>query len=212
MKTQKPVAGISYNTPEFLKQLIQSWYENGIISFGAFIQHKGESIGGDLDKDHIHVFLEPAQQVQTLLLEHESYEIPENSIKPLKVLGLSSSKFDDWCLYTLHDPQYCVEKGLEKQYHYSLEEYWCTDDDTFNYKVSMIAETRKAGMLEARIVQMINNGMNWEQILRSGLIPIRFIYPAKIVYDSLYRPPCERFCSGFEPVSTDDINPHDNDE
>ena len=183
MNTSKPIAGVSYNSKEFLLGKLKDWRDSGLIEWGAFIYHKKE---GEEKKDHHHIFIVPARRLQTIKLEDDSQEPdPAHPDKPLKIVGLSSSKFTDWFLYSLHDKAYLLEKGLERSYHYSLEDFITTDVDRFNIMIAEIGEERQ-GRIEYRIIQMINNGMSWPEMISSGLIPIRYIYPAKIIYDSLH--------------------------
>ena len=181
MNTSKSIAGISYNTEEFLKGTLEDWKREGIIEFAMFIHHKAEA---DEKKDHFHVYIIPAKRLQTVDLELKSQEFdPMHPDKPLKLLGLTPSKESDWLLYALHDPTYLIEKGLEKAYHYSLEDFKSTDLDLFDIIVSRIGETRN-GKIENRVIQMIRNGMTWNEMLTSGLIPMRYVYSAKIIFDS----------------------------
>ena len=182
MNTSKAIAGISYNSPAFLQGKIEEWKSSGLIEFGAFIYHKAEE--GE-KKDHFHVYLLPAKRLQTVDLENDSFEFDKkHPDKPFKIVGLSPSKEADWILYVLHDIEFLREKGLERKYHYSLEDFITTDQDLFDIMVSRIADNRK-GKIEYRVVQMIKSGMTWEQMVSSGLIPMRYIYSAKIMYDSI---------------------------
>ena len=182
MNTSKSIAGISYNSPGFLQGKMEQWKNAGLIEFGAFIYHQAEE--GE-KKDHFHIYLLPAKRLQTVDLENDSFEFDRlHPDKPLKIVGLTPSKEADWILYTLHDEVYLQEKGLQRKFHYSLEDYVTTDQDLFDIMVSRISDERK-GKIEYRIIQMINNGMNWEQMLHSGLIPMRYVYSAKIMYDTL---------------------------
>lgn len=184
MNTSKAIAGVSYNSADFLAVKLHEWLNAGLIEFGTFIKHKAEA---DEKKDHIHVFLLPARRIQTLDFENDSKEYDENNPgKPLKVLGLSPSKFSDWLLYSLHDKAYLLEKGLSRQYAYSLEDFYSTDLDRFDIMISQISDDKNS-KIEHRLLQMINNQMSWQEILSSGLIPMRYVYSAKIVYDSLTR-------------------------
>ena len=182
MNTSKAIAGISYNTPSFLQGKLEEWKSSGLIEFGAFIYHLAEE--GE-KKDHLHVFVLPAKRLQTLDLENDSFEFDRlHPDKPLKIVGLTLSKESEWILYTLHDPDYLKEKGLQRIHHYSLEDFITTDQDLFDIMVSRISDERK-GKVEYRVIQMIKSGMTWEQMVTSGLIPMRYIYSAKIMYDSI---------------------------
>lgn len=180
MKTSKPISTVSYNSPDFLSNLILTWKRSGIIDFGMWILHKAE----EGEKDHFHVFLKPSKLIQTSDLEKESCEFVPTHPKPLKMIPFCSSKEDDWVLYTLHDPDYLASKGLVRLYSYSLEDYSSTDSDCFADIVSRVHDNSQ-GKIEYRLIQLIRSGLSWDQIVLSGFIPLRYITGAKIMYDSL---------------------------
>lgn len=182
MRTSKPISTISYNSEAFLEQKIEYWKRQGIIEYGMWIKHDPEA---DEKKAHYHVFLRPARMVQTMDLELDSQEIdPTYPDKPLKMVGFRISKEDDWLLYAIHDPAYLVEKGLQREFVYSLEDVKSTCSDTLQDIISHMSDNRN-GRLEYRIIQCVNMGMNWSQIVSSGLIPLRYMAGAKIMYQAL---------------------------
>lgn len=182
MRTSKPIAGISYNSDAFLAGKLMDWRREGIIEFGMFIKHKPEE--GE-KKEHFHVFIRPAKLVQTLDLEDESKEFdPEHPDKPFKICGLTPSSESDWLLYSIHDPMYLAEKGLERVHHYGLDDIVCTDEDTFRIVCARVSDHRK-GRPEYRILQMINSGMSFSQMVASGMIPMKYIYAAKLMYEAV---------------------------
>lgn len=182
MRTSKPIATISYNTEEFLRKKIEYWKSSGIIEFGMWIRHDPEQ---DEKKAHWHVFIKPAQLIQTMDLETDSMEIDPNCPeKPLKMIGFRPSKESDWVLYGIHDPTYLVEKGLEREIVYSLEDIQSTCDDTLKDIIAHISDERN-GKLEYRIIQCINKGLSWQEIVSSGLVPLRYMAGAKIMYQAI---------------------------
>lgn len=181
MRTSKPISTISYNSPEFLRSKIGQWKKAGLIEFGMWIYHRAETG----EKDHFHVLLRPARLVQTMDLELDSCEFdPNMPDKPLKMVGFRVSKETEWLLYTLHDPVYLREKALEREYVYCFEDYENTDEDTFNEIISHCTDERK-GKLEYRLVELIQRGMTWAQIVQGGFVPIRQMAGAKMYYDAL---------------------------
>lgn len=182
MKTSKPISTISYNSASFLKAKIEEWKEKEIIEYGMWIRHEPEA---DEKKAHYHVFLKPAKQIQTMYLEQDSCEIdPQNPDKPFKMVSFRVSKESDWLLYAIHDPNYLVEKGLSRQHLYGFEDVQNTCEDTFQDIISHLSDDRK-GRLEYRLIECINMGMNWSQICSSGIIPLRSISGALIMYKAI---------------------------
>ena len=137
MKTSKPVSTISYNTPRFLLCQLDDILRAGKISFYAFIVHKGEDDDeAGKQKDHIHLYVEPARNLQTDDLTRELIEIdPNKPDKPLKCLPWQNSKrWGDWYLYALHDKRYLASKSQSRQFHYTDEQFFTSDFDYFTYK------------------------------------------------------------------------------
>lgn len=182
MKTSKPVSTISYNTEPFLKMKIEQWKSQGFIEFAMYIKHKAES---NDKKDHFHVYLKPQKQIQTFDLEQSSLEFVSDNEKPLKCMDfrISSSEYD-WIMYAIHDKGYLAQKGLEKECHYDLSDIQSTCEDTFNIILTRLQEERK-GTLEERLMFCIGEGLNWKQIVSSGLIPLAKINNARIFYQAV---------------------------
>lgn len=62
--------------------------EKGLVAYWCFILHKGETLDdGTVEKDHIHVFIEPNKTVDTLSLQYDSQEIDaKHPDKPFKCI------------------------------------------------------------------------------------------------------------------------------
>lgn len=184
MKTSKPISTISYNTKDFLEEKLNEWRKNGIIEFAMWIRHEPEE--GD-KKAHFHVYIKPARLLQTLDLEEMSQEIdPQNLDKPLKMISFRSSVESDWVLYSIHDKQYLAEKGLTRQNHYDISDIHSTCEDTLQDIITRLNDNRK-GDIQKRIVDCIEMGMSFGAILKSGMIPMRYVHSAKIYYDEIVR-------------------------
>lgn len=182
MRTSKPISTISYNSESFLKNKIEEWKSDGKIEFGMWIKHNPEE---DEKKVHYHVFLKPAKLIQTMDLENESIEIdPQNIDKPFKMIGFRVSKESDWLLYAIHDPIYLAEKGLGREICYSFDDVQTTCSDTLIDIISHLNDDRK-GRLEYRLMDCIDRNMSWQQIVRSGIIPIRQLSGAKLMYEAV---------------------------
>lgn len=182
MRTSKPISTISYNTDAYLRGLIEYWKSSGLVEYAMWIRHQPDE---DNKKSHCHVYIKPAQLIQTTAFEENSCEIdPQNPDKPLKMISFRISKEDDWLLYAIHDKAYLQEKGLTRNIHYSFDDVQSTCEETLQDIISHMSDNRK-GRLEYRIIDCINRGMSWQQIVSSGLVPIRHIAGARILYESI---------------------------
>ena len=65
MNTRSPISTISYNTEKFLKMKLDELVDNKMISYYMFIFHQPEI--DDL-KPHIHLYIEPNKQLDTMYL------------------------------------------------------------------------------------------------------------------------------------------------
>lgn len=198
MKTSKPISTISYNSEQFLRERI--WYlkKIGFIEYGMWIRHEPDVDG---KKAHYHVYLQPAQLIQTEDLMNRFIEL-DSTWKPLddtasdeekkehekkrylKCNVFRSSSADDWIPYGIHDEAYLAEKGLTRNVHYDIKDIQSTCDDTLLEMVSSAYDKRN-NKLEFRIVQAVNEGKSWAEIVRSGMIPIRHITGARLLYMAL---------------------------
>ncbi len=123
MKTIKPISTISYNHVAYLEDKLKSDLENGIIAYWQFIKHIGE---GE-DKDHIHVYIEPATRLDTIAYAKTFNELDPTNVKPLGVMAFKNSKWWDWHYYGLHDRDYLSSKNLTRTQHYQLTDMVTSD-------------------------------------------------------------------------------------
>ena len=141
----------------------------GLISFWSFIQHWAEE--DEARKDHFHVYIEPSKIIQTDDLRRELTEFdPQNPSKPLGCIQFTSSKFDPWFMYCLHDRRYLASLGESRKYHYSSDEFINSDDDDFYFKmkrVDMLSLSRYSDMEDA-----IEHGLTWAEYFARGTVPI----------------------------------------
>lgn len=123
MKTIKPISTISYNHVAYLEDKLKSDLENGLIAYWQFIKHIGE---GE-DKDHIHVYIEPANRIDTIAYAKTFNELDPSNAKPLGVMPFKNSKWWDWHYYGLHNRAYLSSKGLTRTQHYELADMVTSD-------------------------------------------------------------------------------------
>lgn len=140
MKTSKPISTISFNTQDYALGVLKNLTLKQVIEFWVITKHKGEpdESNDEVDKDHFHIYMEPARLIQTMDLKEAFKEIDPGNPKPLGVIDIRSSKFDDWYLYALHDPAYLASKKQSRVYHYSKDDMITSNEDELNAKVSRI--------------------------------------------------------------------------
>ena len=198
MNTSKPISTISYNTEKYLREKIYYWKQQGFIEYGMWILHQPDVDG---DKAHYHVYLQPTKLIQTENLINDSIEIDPNW-KPLDFYGdekekeqhekkqflkmtvFKSSEPSNWILYGLHDEAYLTQKGLSRNIHYDVSDIQSTCDDTLLDMLSSAFDFRN-NKLEFRIIDAVNKGVSWQDMVKSGMIPIRQIAGARLLYSAL---------------------------
>jgi hypothetical protein len=139
------------------------------LSFYAFIHHKAEDDEGG-NKDHHHVYIEPAKMMQTDDLKNELKEPDMKNLKPLGCLPFSISKFEHWYLYALHDKRYLAMKGQSRRFHYTHEEIITSDPDYLLYlarSIDLVSLSPYADMEDAQ-----RAGISWPEYFARGTVPI----------------------------------------
>ena len=171
MNTRSPISTVSFNTEEFLALKLNELVKAKKIAFWAYIVHKPED-DEVANKDHIHVYLEPARQIQTEDLKEFLREFdPTNPSKPRGCINIRTSKFDDWYLYAIHDKGYLAMKGQSRRYHYTYDDVMASDPDELYMKVRQIDMLKISPY--AAMESAIKNGISFEEYFRRGTIPIQ---------------------------------------
>ena len=170
MKTTKPIATISFNTPAFLELKLNELLRAGKISFWAFVPHKPEDDEAG-KKEHSHLYVEPSKMMQTddLKAELKEYD-PEHPDKPRGCLTFKSSKFDPWYLYGLHDKRYLASKSQSRRFHYQYDDFVTCDPDELLCKVrsiDLVSLSPYADMEEAQ-----RQGFTWAEYFSRGTVPL----------------------------------------
>lgn len=170
MRTTKPIATISFNTPDFLKLKLNELLKAGRLSFWAFIVHKPEDDEGG-KKVHCHLYVEPSKMLQTddLKAELKEYD-PDHPDTPRGCISFNSSKFDPWYLYALHDKRYLASKGQSRKFHYEHDNIVSSDDDDLIFKarsIDMISLSPYADMEDAQ-----RQGLSFAEYFRRGTVPL----------------------------------------
>ena len=140
-KSSKICSTISYNTESFLKEKLDMLINSNVLTFWAYIVHKGE-YDAELkkrDKNHIHLYLVPNGRLDRGLLRDYFKEVELGNPKPLGVLAIVNSKFYDWYHYCCHNERYLEQKKpneVNKEFHYSRNDFVTSDLVYFNNEIS----------------------------------------------------------------------------
>lgn len=192
MKTSKPFACITYNTNKFLDLKLKDFLDNHLISFYAYINHKGEkevniSTGEvKVDKDHTHLFIIPNRSIDTMDLMSAMLELDKKHPKqPLKPLCFAPSKWDDWYLYNLHDDNYLMSKFETKEFHYTNDDFHVSDKQEFEYMAYDVFHT-SAYTRQMRLMEYLRSGRSMGDLCRRGAISPHQAFSYQM-FDKLWR-------------------------
>lgn len=167
MKTSKPLSTISYNTEKFLFSKLNDLIRAKQITCWFAVKHQPEE---DEKKEHWHLYIEPHTSVSTIDLDDEFIEFCKgNRKKPLKCIDWHNSKFDDWYLYSLHDYDYLASHMLVKKYHYSIDDFICSDRDLLEHRHFEVYHESKV-FQDNRFLNYLRNGGSVTNLCRSGFI------------------------------------------
>lgn len=168
MKTTKPLSTISYNSIGFLIGVLDRLVKKDILAFYAFIRHDAEE---DENKDHCHLYLEPAQQVDTIWLKKQFLEPdPAHPDIPLGILPWNKSKFGDWYWYGLHDKAYLMGKGESRKYHYEPSQVLTSDPE---YLAELVRRNPNPKAELLKVAELVMQGMKPMQIALALNVPMR---------------------------------------
>lgn len=133
MITKRDISTISYNTIPFIDCMLKGLYQAQIIAFYCGVQHIGEILDdGTREKNHLHIFVEPNKKINTMDLIELSKEVDSrNPDKPLKTIFWHYSDWDNWLLYSLHDREYLKLKLQKRDYVYTKDDFFYSDEDEF---------------------------------------------------------------------------------
>lgn len=188
MKTSKPISTISYNSEEFLRAKLDYLVRSGEVAFWYYIKHHGEyDKETDIqDKDHIHVYLEFADRVDTVKLGEMflEYENGDLNSKPLKCMPFRVSKPYDALLYNIHHSQYLLQKFEQKEFSYTLDDIVSSDRDYLNqlYSEAMHSDIFKRD----RMMKLMDSGVSVAEMCYHGLVNTNQAYQM-MIFEQLYK-------------------------
>lgn len=170
MRTSKPIATISYNSEEFLKNKLDELHRNCKISDWIFIKHTAEQ---DEKKDHIHLWIKPNTLLDTMQLQIFLTEFdPQKPLKPLKCIDFVSSKIDDWILYSMHYAPYLASKNESREFAYTKEDFKFCDEDTFEDLYIHALKGSEWAHRYQLLEQLANRNINPSDLILNGTVPL----------------------------------------
>lgn len=143
MTSRKMHSNIYYGTMTHLKESMSRLIDDGLVSWFAAIEHKGErqfnSVNdcweGDRDKDHIHVGVYPNGTIQFDKVYSECAQLINGKITGFtRMWEPVRSRMDFW-LYLYHDKDYLSSKNLVREYNYKEVDVFCSDEDIKRYEL-----------------------------------------------------------------------------
>jgi hypothetical protein len=183
VRTTKPISTISFNSANYLRSRLNELVKAKKLSFWAFITHKPEDDEGG-KKEHHHVYAEPAKMLQTDDLREYLKEFdPARPDKPKGCLKWTSSKFDSWYLYALHDKRYLASKGESRKFHYLHDDIQASDDDDLlmmSRQIDLVSLSPYADMQDA-----IEHGLTFAQYFKRGTVPLPQIKAFQTAWEML---------------------------
>ena len=182
MNSRCPISTISYNTEQFLIKELNKMIDERIIDFYAFIYHLPEDDLGE-KKGHRHLYVVPATIVDTFSINERLQQIDiQNPDKPpLCCMPWKHSKFGDWYMYCLHDKDYLASQCQERKFHYSNNDFVCSNWDYFNELIHTSDLVKYKSFAKFR--EMVSSGANFRELFSNGFIPIQQIVQYKKAYN-----------------------------
>ncbi len=166
MRTRKPISNVGYLNDDYLIAKLDEAIKDGKISFWCFIRHFGDE---DLKKDHVHVYVIPTGTIDTVSFSSNFIEFEPGNPLPLRLLQWQPSKWDDWWLYILHDPDYLEMKHMKRNFVYSPTCVHCSDFEQMEYMISMIDYGNIFSL--NKIISAAQCQMSIAQAIKEGIIP-----------------------------------------
>ena len=157
---------ISYNTKEYLQQLLEKM---DFIEYYLFIEHKSETETG---KRHIHLYIEINDETTNDDMEElkkESIETTEDDTQESgeKLIQCRPCKSTtDFILYNIHNPDYLKHKNMKRKIQYDIKDFITNNDDrTQTLTQDALEEARKYYSYFKKVYTLYYDGLSYFQIL-----------------------------------------------
>lgn len=183
MLTNYPIGFISYNSHDFLKFALEQLINDGIFKRCACWYH--ESLGKE--KDHFHVYAEPAKKIDTECLQDKFIELLEDGTQnSVAILPRCKSDWNNAYLYGIHDIDYLAFKGLEREQvniksdlHIYLGDFTCdfVQADHFRFKYCLAPYQR--------LKELVMQGKSLEEVYIILRTPFSQLSTVRRAYKSI---------------------------
>lgn len=189
MATSKPISTISYNSPQFLEKTLNDFVNAGVITAWFYVFHNGEPQADNdeaLGKDHIHLLCMPNKCIDLLKFTSSFTEFNPAAPKlPFKCMPFRVSKPEEWFLYSLHVEEYLSMKGLEKEFHYSIDEVSSNNPD-YCHMLYVEAIQSLKNSPSYRLAKAAAKEVPFSVLVRTGQIPVQQISNSEKFYAYFY--------------------------
>ena len=185
MKTKRTISNISYNSPDYFSNVIQSLHTARKIEWCYWILHQPDT---DETKPHIHFVLQPSSAIDTFELRALFNEFdPSRPDKPLTCTSKwhYTNSLDDWLLYVVHDVGYLASKAQRRNITYDFKDIQTTDEDALRNDWNSLDRTRFDRL--RYLAQAVKDGTPFAQLVQSGFIPIAQRAQYEFQYQDLLR-------------------------
>lgn len=168
MKTSKPICGITYNTPRFLRARLDELRAAGRISQAYWVAHEPDT---DSKKPHTHLVIFTTSSVDPWAFAEAFVEVDVEAGLPRRFLPNPDTQgrclsVADWLWYGIHDSDYLASKGMERNVHYSRDAVQALDLDELHERWASLPPVRLGRQaLTARALTLAGEGRTWPEIV-----------------------------------------------
>lgn len=207
MNTSKPIATISYNVVQtdakgrrsapYLEKVLSSLIQSGKLLFWCYIYHFSED--DECKKEHIHLYMEPARKIDTIILANHFQEPDPSDVSapPLGVMPIRNSNFENWYLYSIHNPYYLSQKGLNKKFFYNFDDVRTSCPDELYRLVHMLDMRNYQNDIMA-MIDAQSDGKTFIDYCKSGKIDLRKYIPASKMWKDIAEDSIEKLKKEYE--------------
>ena len=205
MVTSMPFGFISYNSPAYLRSVLQKFVDDSVFLRCACWFH--ESVDKSI-KNHYHCWVEPNKQIDTSVLPSKFDEVfDDGSRASIAIRPHCKSDWNNAYLYGIHDSAYLAFKGLQKELiniRSNLHIY--LGDFTSDFAQAKIFRLLKCLAPYQRLKELVEEGKTLEEVYIILRTPFAQFYTVKQAYYSILRDMHMSAPKTLIEMSDDDFN------